>query len=326
MTTAVSTTALLLALLCAAIMGLAIQRGGTCTVAAMEDLLATGRPTRLLAMVEAALWVGGGLLLAREFGAVAELPAGYALTRWSLAGAVLLGLGAILNRACVIGSIARLGSGDMAFAAMPVGFYLGCTTADRLFMPPAPHALEAVSPVFGAPGWLIGVFALLAVARVASSLRAPGRSLLRHWSPHAATAVIGLAFLGLLLLVGAWSYTELLADLARAMSDAATAQNLSARVMIGIALFAGALIGGRLTGQLRRQPFAVMPLARCFGGGVLMGWGSLLTPGGNDALVLIGMPLLWPYAWAAFAIMCMTVAVARWSGSQLAARCRRSAP
>jgi toxin CptA len=225
-----------------------------------------------------------------------------------------------------MGSIARLGSGELTFAAMPVGFYLGCTTADRLFMPPAPHALEAASPAFGAPGWLMGLFALLAVARIASSLRAPDRSLRPHWSPHAATAVFGLAFRGVLLVVGAWGYTELLADLARAMGDAAMAQNLSARVMIGIALFAGALIGGRLTGQLRRQPVAVMPLARSFGGGVLMGWGSLLTPGGNDALVLIGMPLLWPFAWAAFAILCMTVALARWSVSQVAAGCRRSAP
>jgi toxin CptA len=319
MTMAIGATALLLALLCAAIMGLAIQRGGTCTVAAMEELLATRRPARLLALVEAALWVGGGLLVARELGFVAELPAGFALTHWTLAGAVLLGLGAIVNRACVIGSIARLGSGDLAFAAMPVGFYLGCSTVDWLFMPPVPQALEAVSPIVAAPAWLIGSIALLAVVRIALSLRPRARSVGATWSPHVATALIGLAFLCLLLLIGAWSYTDLIADLARAMGDPASAKSLLARVLIGIALLAGALLGGRLTRQLRFQPFTAKALARCFGGGVLMGWGSLLTPGGNDALVLIGMPLLWPYAWAAFASMCLTVAVARWSGSQLAA-------
>ena len=87
MTMAVGAAALLLALLCAAIMGLAIQRGGTCTVAAMDELLAMGRPTRLMAMIEAALWVGGGLLLARGAGFVTALPAGFALTGWTLAGA-----------------------------------------------------------------------------------------------------------------------------------------------------------------------------------------------------------------------------------------------
>ena len=41
-----------------------------------------------------------------------------------------------------------------------------------------------------------------------------------------------------------------------------------------------------------------------------MGWGSLLIPGGNDGLILVGMPLLWPYAWVAFATMCVTIGVA----------------
>ena len=314
--------AFLLALLCAAVMGLAIQRGGTCTVAAIDELLAARRPARLLAMVEAALWVGGGLLLARVIGFVAELPSGVELSRWTLAGAVLLGLGAILNGACVIGSIARLGSGDFAFAAMPVGYYLGCVTADPLFAPPAPQALDTAAPAFGAPAWLIGLFALLAVVRLGLGLRARRASMGQPWSPHVATAVIGLAFLCLMLLVGAWSYTDLLADLARTMGHVGTAHNLAARALIGIALLAGAWVGGRISGQLRREPVSAPALARCLIGGVLMGWGSLLTPGGNDALVLIGMPLLWPYAWAAFATMCMTVAVVRWLSLRLAVRRR----
>jgi toxin CptA len=52
-----------LAALCAAVTGLAIQRGATCTVAPVDELLAEGRPARLLAMLEASLWVGGGVLL-----------------------------------------------------------------------------------------------------------------------------------------------------------------------------------------------------------------------------------------------------------------------
>lgn len=319
MTMAVGAAALLAALACAAIMGLAIQRGGTCTVAAMDELLATRRPTRLLAMIEAALWVGGGLLLAQGLGFLTALPAGFALTGWTWAGAVLLGLGAILNRACVIGSIARLGSGELAFAAMPVGFYAGCLTADRLFMPPAPQPLEANAPTWVPPLWLVAAVGLLAIVRLVLGLRFRRAEVDPAWSPHAATALIGLAFLGLVLLVGAWSYTELLADLARAMASGAGAQNLSVRVGIGAALLAGAITGGRLTGQLRRQPLRGTAVARCFFGGVLMGWGSLLTPGGNDALVLIGMPLLWPYAWTAFAAMCVTVAIARWADRRMQA-------
>ena len=65
----------LAALLCAAGMGLAIQRGGTCAVAAVEEVLAERRLTRLLAIVEASLWVSAGLLLAHRFGLLNALPA-----------------------------------------------------------------------------------------------------------------------------------------------------------------------------------------------------------------------------------------------------------
>jgi hypothetical protein len=51
-------------------------------------------------------------------------------------------------------------------------------------------------------------------------------------------------------------------------------------------------------------------LSKCFVGGMLMGWGSLLIPGGNDGLILVGMPLLWPYAWVAFLTMCASIGVA----------------
>jgi len=43
---------------------------------------------------------------------------------------------------------------------------------------------------------------------------------------------------------------------------------------------------------------------------MLMAWGSVLFPGGNDGLILLGMPLLRPYAWVAFVTMCATIAVA----------------
>ena len=42
-----------------------------------------------------------------------------------------------------------------------------------------------------------------------------------------------------------------------------------------------------------------------------MGWGSLLIPGGNDGLILVGMPLLWPYAWVSFATMCAAIGAAQ---------------
>src|SRR4051812_9080116 len=102
---------------CAGLMGFAIQRGATCTVAAVDQLVNQRSYKRIVALVEASLWVSAGLLIARCLGWLEETPVGYALTARTLAGAVLLGLGAFINRACVFGAIARFGSGEWVYAA-----------------------------------------------------------------------------------------------------------------------------------------------------------------------------------------------------------------
>ncbi len=297
--------AFVLALLCAAAMGLAIQRGGTCTVAAVNELMHTRRPTRLLAMAEASLCVAAGLLGARQLGLTMALPLGHALTAWTVVGAVLLGLGAVVNGACVFGAIARLGCGQWAYAATPMGFYLGCVTVDAVISMPATLQLTEPSPVMAAPGWVAWAMVALLSARCAHGMWRHRSSPTGAWSPHAATVLIGVAFVALLLLAGAWAYTDVLADLAHGMT-----RDLHARLMLGAALLAGALAGGWLHGQIGRHRASAVQMLRCAAGGALMGSGSLLVPGGNDGLLLLGMPLLWPYAWAAVAVMAATVAVA----------------
>jgi toxin CptA len=234
-------------------------------------------------------------------------------------GGVLLGLGAYINGACVFGAIARFGSGEWAYIVTPLGFYLGCATVGPVFAAAPPTKLAQNSPVLAAATWLVAPFVAFVLWRVARGWRAAtqGAAARWHervaahvWSPHVATTVIGVTFVVLLLLVGGWAYTDVLAELARGM-----AASVGARSALAIALLAGAALGGWTAGRFRSAAIAPAQLARCLAGGVLMGWGSLLLPGGNDGLILVGMPLAWPYAWLAVATMCVTIATA-----QLAAR------
>jgi Sulphur transport len=297
--------AFLLALMCAVAMGLAIHHGSTCTVAAVKELMHTRRPTRLLAMAEAALWVCGGLLIARQLGVTMTLPHGHALTAWTIAGAVLLGLGAVLNGACVVGTIARLGRGQWVYAATPIGFFAGCIVVPAVISLPTPAPSPDLSPVLAAPGWVAWALAALLGARAAHALWQRRRAMFSAWSPHAATASIGVAFIALLLLAGAWAYTDVLADAARGMT-----RELHARLALCAALLAGALLGGWMRGPTGHRRASAAWLLRCAAGGALMGAGSLLIPGSNDSLLLLGLPLLWPHAWLAVAVMATTVAVA----------------
>lgn len=309
----------LLAAGCAALMGFAIQRGATCAVAAVDEVVQRRQATRLVALLEASLWVAAGLALAQQVNGLSHAPARYALSGWTVPGGVLLGAGAFVNRACVFGAIARLGSGEWAYLATPAGFYVGCLSAGSVFAAPQALVRNAPSPVLAAPLAVIGVLIAALLGRAVWARRQalglgraaatpPGR-----WTPHAATRVIGLSFLALLLISGAWAYTDVLAELARGMSH-----SLPARVALLLCLLGGAVAGGWSGGRLAHVPAAPAALARCFAGGVLMGWGSLLIPGGNDGLILVGMPLLEPYAWVAFATMCATITGAmlmqrRWS-------------
>ena len=304
----------LLAVLCVGAMGFAIQRGGTCTVAAVDEVLTSRRANRLWAMLEASLWVAGGLALAQGAHLAGSMPAGYALSAWTVAGGVLLGIGAWVNRACVFGAIARLGSGEWAYAATPLGYYVGCLSVSLLSSQVAARAQAEASPLLQAAGLLGPVFLIYAVWRVWPGFQAlsrPGRLVaLRQkvWAPHAATIVIGVSFVITLLLAGRWAYTDVLADLARAMTGPSTMLGLP--LLMLLALYIGALVGGRTAGRWRSTPVSPQQVLRCFGGGVLMAWGSLLIPGSNDGLILIGLPLLRPYAWLAFASMCAAIAVA----------------
>ena len=83
-------------------------------VVAPDELLRTRRPTRLLALIEASVGVGGGLLVLQQLASLPQIPAGCDVTRWTLIGSVSLGLGAVVNRGCVLGTVARIGSGEWA--------------------------------------------------------------------------------------------------------------------------------------------------------------------------------------------------------------------
>jgi toxin CptA len=118
--------------------------------------------------------------------------------------------------------------------------------------------------------------------------------------------VIGITFFFSLMLVGAWAYTDLLADLARGRAN-----SLAGRSVLVLALLAGAAWGGWTAGRFKGVRITGVQSLKSLVGGVLMGWGTLLIPGSNDGLILVGMPLLWPYAWVAFLSMCLSIAAAK---------------
>ena len=109
-----------------------------------------------------------------------------------------------------------------------------------MFSFPAQQKLPYDSPVLQASPWIALLFGALMLWRLSSSVLAvrSGASTesltvrlrrefaTRVWSPRGATTVIGITFFFMLLLVGAWAYTDVLAEFARGMAGSLVARTL----------------------------------------------------------------------------------------------------
>ena len=295
---------LAIAAACAGLMGFAIQRGGTCLVAALDEVVTKRQASRLVALGEAALLVTAGMVASELLGLLRMAPHGFAPTGWTVAGGAVMGLGAYVAGSCVFGAIARIGNGEPAYLLVPLGFFLGCLAALAIGMDRLPHQVAAHSPVLMQSMLFAGPLGLLVAWRLFETLSAIRRGGFSAylWSSHVATGVIGITFVILMLTVGPWNYTDYLAELARGMARSAPSRGL-----LLAALFAGSLVGGWTAGRIRPTLPAPSALARCLAGGFMLGLGGSLVPGANDGLILLGLPLLYPHAWLALSSMAATI-------------------
>ena len=314
--------AMLFAIALALLMGLAIQRGATCMVAAVDEWFEQRSIKRARAIAEAALWVLGGVALLHANGMVNFMSRGYAISGWTLLGGVLLGIGAAVNRACVFGAVARFGNGDLAYICTPLGYLAGAVIGAVALPSALPHAMPmALSgeawwllaeqrQLLVAVGLLIGVWMLWRLAQPiwATGAAHPARVWQRWqhhvWQPHEATLVIGVSFVLLLGFAQRWTYPELLGDWARGRWD-----DNGRRLILFLALGIGAVWGGLSANRFAAQPWRLARLGRYLVGGVLMGLGAELVPGANDGLLLLGLPMLWPHAWVTVAVMAASIAL-----------------
>jgi toxin CptA len=290
---------LVLAAALAALMGACIQRGATCFVAAMNEIVADRRAHRLVAILEAGLVA----LLVLTIVQLAHGPLGLPEppdAGWrAAAGGALLGVGAFINGACVFGAIARIGNGELAWLGTPLGFYLGAAAIPLLAGAPMaamPLSSAPLAPLPAAPLAILPAGAAWLAWRIAASRKQGGEPIL---SPRNATVAIGICFAGLILLEGPWAWTDVVGDLA----VHGAAAGLGDRLALVASLFGGSVAAGLLLGRFRPSPLRAMDIGRTVGGGALMGAGGLLTPGSNDGLLLLGVPMLSLHALVAIAAM-----------------------
>lgn len=275
------------------LLGAALNRGSTCAVLATEELLLKRRPARFLSFFEAALW---GVLCVALIGTETVLRPDWMSWAFVLGGSALFGLGAVLNGACAFGIVGRIGSGQVEYLLTGVGIFVGMAGA-RLVIPG--HAMTAIdqSAALSLPLAASLLIALL-IARYMIAKQRP-RAFLRL---TVAMGIVGASFVALGQLHQPFPWVSALAHL--------PVVELEPGIAV-IALLAGSATNQVLTGRgLRWRTPTATGSARRFGGGVLMGAGAMLVPGGNDSMLLYGMPAGEAKAFAGYAVMIAAIALA----------------
>ncbi len=301
-------------------MGYSINQGGTCAVVTAHEMLHHRSPRKFIGLLAAS---GTAALVATvlvwsDFGGAMHAGT-IAATPTLLLGAVVFGCGALVNDACLLGSLSRLGDGELRLLLVPVGLATGFTAARlglgevaatgvSLLATPGPAALA------GLAAWsVVLVLSLMFVALKGAGGPNRGQQPPRGhepWPLPVTMVVLGLTGGALFATAPAWTYPDLLRDalplaMAMARPDVMTVVAVTATVC-------GAVTSSLRRGAWKPQRITARAAVTTLAGGGLMGLGVAVIPGGNDGLVLAAVPALSPGGIAAYLTMMATILSGLW--------------
>jgi len=292
----------LLAALLVGIMGVYLKLGNTCLVASTEQMIKHKNPSKFLEIINSWFWVIlliTSLQLTIGFNVIIK---SFALSWMTFIGGILLGLGAYFNRACAVGTISKIGIGNLNYLFTPIGMLISVFIFYH-FPIDGPQEINDVSPITLYPilFFIISVVAIIFLF-IYFMPRNKNLKFLRKII-GAPTTIISICFVSLLLLKKTWSYTNVISDISRNNLNIKT-ENL----ILFLIFFIAVISTGFFTKSYKPIPLKFKTVFNCLIGGALIGWGSQLIVGSHDTITLYGFPLLLTTAVIAFFVNLITIA------------------
>jgi uncharacterized protein len=273
------------------VLGFALNHGSICTVIATRELVSEKRPARFIALVECAVWAAFVYAILETS---PTMPRGWSPLGYLVPAAILFGIGAYVNGACVFGSVGHFGNGDIDFGFTFLGTLAVFYIASQFGLIPHQPPTSALLPV----GLVVLAIALLAILALRLLLSLESES--NFWPLTLSIGAIGITFTILAILAPGFSI----------MAPVATTISIPVAVIaIAVCMFGGSLVSARLMRHrfMLKWPTTETIVRRTLGG-ILMGVGAVFIPGGNDTLLMIGFPMGAWQAALAYALFVGTVA------------------
>jgi len=298
----------LLAVVVAFAVGFAMKYGGLCTYAAAVQIVRERRFERLMAFLAAAAWAAL-VVVPLAWWWPAELSVSATHDDWAMAvvGGLLLGLGAHFNRGCIFGTFVQLTGGNLTYVATLIGMVAGALAAK--------YGLVAIAPVKTAPalaaqpGVPAMLWLLVAAIFITSTIWRRGRgSAPRRLRSHPLSSILVALTLGvgggwLFAAVNGWDFASVLMRAAWQSLSITNAGPSLLAIACTLSMVAGGVAAAVSQNRFAWRAPELLPSLASFAGGSLMGLAAVLLPGGNDGLLLSGVPALAPHAWLGYALM-----------------------
>jgi hypothetical protein len=206
----------------------------------------------------------------------------------------LFGVGTYVNGACVFGSVGHFGNGEIDFAFTFLGIAAVLYVEALLGLLPDQPPISASLPL----GRVLLLITLLAILALRLGVSLKSESNFRRLT--LSMGAIGITFTILAVFAPRFSITT---------SVESIVSIPVAGAVISVCMFGGSLVSARFRGRwFMLQWPTIEGIARRTLGGILMGVGALLIPGGNDTLLMVGFPM---GAWqAALAYVLLVASIA----------------
>jgi uncharacterized membrane protein YedE/YeeE len=298
------------------VLGFSAHRAGVCTVSAVNEVMTSKSARMFASFLKVVLWVLLVNVIALWWWPdLVKESAQYQLTPFVFAGGFVFGVGAGINGGCSFSTVSKIAQGDIHVAltlpAFIAGAYIFVTfTGDIKIFHVIPDQTKPTELhnyiVIGLLVW--ACYELIKVIRPFVTKKVSYKSLFaRRYRLSSGAALIGICSGLLYLIHGRWAYSSGVLDYF-VPSSSRTPLDGTIAVCLFLALLSGAITSAVINKQLNFT-FARDKWHRNIAGGLLMGAGASMIPGGNGKLILHDMPDLAVNAFFAYLFMIIGIAI-----------------